>query len=35
MDLVYIAGIAVFLWISVALIVGCEKLRKDAPGGRP
>jgi hypothetical protein len=35
MDLIYIAGIAVFLGISVALVAGCEKLRRDAPGGRP
>ncbi len=35
MDLIYIAGIAVFLGLSLALVVGCEKLHRHAPGGRP
>jgi hypothetical protein len=34
MDLLYIAGIALFWGLCVALAVGCEKLRR-APGGRP
>jgi len=35
MDLIYIAGIAVFLAITVGLTAGCEKLGNRAPGGRP
>jgi hypothetical protein len=35
MDLIYIAGIVVFLGLSVALVIGCEKLYGHAPGGRP
>jgi hypothetical protein len=34
MDLLYIAGIAVFFGLFAALATGCEKLRR-APGGRP
>ncbi|SAL55825.1 hypothetical protein AWB66_03045 [Caballeronia telluris] len=34
MDLLYIAGMAVFVGLCVALVAGCEKLRR-APGGRP
>jgi hypothetical protein len=34
MDLLYIAGIAVFFGLCLALTIGCEKLRR-APGGRP
>jgi hypothetical protein len=35
MDLIYIAGIAAFLGLCLALVIGCEKLHKGAPGGRP
>ncbi|SAL42664.1 hypothetical protein AWB65_03252 [Caballeronia humi] len=34
MDLLYVAGIAVFFGLCVALTAGCAKLRR-APGGRP
>jgi hypothetical protein len=35
MDLIYIAGIAGFCGLSLALAIGCEKLHRRAPGGRP
>ena len=35
MDLIYIVGIVAFLGLSAALVVGCEKLYRRAPGGRP
>lgn len=35
MDLIYIAGIALFLAITVGLAAGCERLGNRAPGGRP
>lgn len=34
MDFVYIAGIAGFCALCVALSAGCEKLRTRVPGGR-
>jgi len=34
MDLIYIIGVAAFLGLSVALVIGCEKLHRNAPGGR-
>ncbi len=35
MDLIYIAGIALFLALTVGLAIGCEKLGNRATGGRP
>jgi hypothetical protein len=35
MDLIYIAGIALFLAVTVGLAAGCEKLGNRTPGGRP
>lgn len=35
MDLIYIVGVAAFLGLSLALVIGCEKLHRNAPGGRP
>jgi hypothetical protein len=35
MDLIYIAGIVVFWALCQALVIGCEKLHRRAPGGRP
>jgi hypothetical protein len=35
MDLIYIAGIAVFWGVCLALTIGCEKLHRRASGGRP
>ena len=34
MDLVYLGGLAVFTVLTLALIVGFDKLR-SGPGGRP
>jgi hypothetical protein len=34
MDLVYVGGLAVFTVLTLALIVGFDKLRRG-PGGRP
>jgi len=34
MDVWYIGGLAVFTVLTLALIVGCDKLRRG-PGGRP
>jgi hypothetical protein len=34
MDVIYIAGLAVFTVLTLAMIVGCDKLRRG-PGGRP
>ncbi|MCG1042921.1 potassium ABC transporter ATPase [Mycetohabitans sp. B8] len=33
MDLVYLAGIVLFLGLCMALAAGCDKLRRT-PGGR-
>lgn len=33
MDLVYLAGIVLFLGLCMALTAGCDKLRRT-PGGR-
>jgi hypothetical protein len=35
MDLLYIVGIAAFWALCAALVMGCDKLRNRAPGGRP
>jgi hypothetical protein len=35
MDLLYVAGIALFLGLCVALAGGCERLSRRATGGRP
>jgi hypothetical protein len=34
MDALYVAAIALFWALAVALAIGCDKLRR-APGGRP
>jgi hypothetical protein len=34
MDLVYLAGIVLFLGLCVALASGCERLRRRVTGGR-
>jgi hypothetical protein len=34
MDLIYLAGIAAFCGLCLALVKGCEKLHRNAPGGR-
>jgi len=34
MDVVYIGGLALFTVLTIAMIVGCDKLRRG-PGGRP
>jgi hypothetical protein len=34
MDLIYIAGVAAFFGLTLALVIGCEKLHRNAPGGR-
>jgi hypothetical protein len=35
MDLIYVSGIAGFFGLTLALVIGCEKLHRRAPGGRP
>lgn len=35
MDFMYLAGIAIFLGLCLALIAGCDKLGNRGPGGRP
>jgi hypothetical protein len=35
MDFIYLAGIALFMALCMALSVGCEKLHGREPGGRP
>lgn len=35
MDLIYIAGIAGFCGLCVALVGGCERLSRRPSGGRP
>jgi hypothetical protein len=34
MDLIYLAGIVAFWGLCLALVIGCEKLQRNAPGGR-
>ncbi len=34
MDVVYVAGLVLFSALMLAMIVGCDKLRRG-PGGRP
>jgi hypothetical protein len=34
MDIIYIAGIAAFCGVCLALAIGCEKLHRRASGGR-
>jgi len=35
MDLIYVIGVVAFLGLSLALVIGCENLHRNAPGGRP